>query len=77
MGKRELLEYQNKGKSTALHLAANNGHDRIVEYIVGRIEQDFQENLKAWVNIENKYHFTPLMCVCFRGYLTKGMAKDS
>ena len=75
--KRELLEYKNEAASTALHLAASMGHADIVEYIVSRIEQDFNEALKVWVNRKNKYHFTPLMCVCFRGYLTKGMAKDS
>ncbi len=77
LSKRELLEYRNlKNKSTALHLAANNGHSDIVEYLVTIIRDDFPDKLKLWINSRNKYDYTPLICVCFRGYLTKGMAKD-
>ena len=75
--KRELLEYRNKkDKSTALHLAAKNGHSMIVEYLVFAIRADFPDKLKSWINSRNIYDFTPLINVCFRGYLTKGMAKD-
>lgn len=28
------------------------------------------------VNKKNKFKFTPLMCVCSRGYLTKGAARN-
>lgn len=72
----KLLTYTNKKKSTALHLAANNGNADVVEYLVDKINQDFPEERKRWVNMQNAYYFTPLMSVCFRGYLTKGQAKD-
>ena len=40
--KRELLEYTNqRNLSTALHLAANNGHAEIVNFIVQKIRDDF------------------------------------
>lgn len=35
--KADLLSYCNEKGSTALHLAANNGHDEIVEFIVNAI----------------------------------------
>lgn len=72
-----MLEYTNvKSDSTALHLAANNGHAEVVKFIVQQIRDDFPEDLKPWINKKNLYDFTPLVSVCFRGYLTKGQAKD-
>lgn len=35
--KKTLLTFQNSAGSTALHLAANNGHAEIVEYLVEKI----------------------------------------
>ena len=78
VNKEELLTYVNKrAKATALHLAANNGHDEIVKFLVERIKEDLPERQKELINKQNKYQFTPLMSVCFRGYLVKGKAKDA
>ena len=75
--KREYLEYRDKkSKSTALHLAALNGHSDIVEYLIKMIQQDFPDKQKLWINSRNLYDFTPLINVCFRGYLIKSDAKD-
>jgi len=41
------------------------------------IEIDFPLLKEKLINLPNKFKFTPLMCVCFRGYLTKGGAKDA
>lgn len=75
--KREYLEYRDKkSKSTALHLAALNGHADIVDYLIRMIHQDFPDKQKLWINSRNLYDFTPLINVCFRGYLIKSDAKD-
>ena len=40
----ELLEFRDeKSKSSALHLAANSGHVKIVEFLCNRICEDFPE----------------------------------
>ena len=76
--KKDLLTYMNESaKATALHLACNNGHADIVEYLVKAIVKDFPALKGELINKQNKYKFTPLMSVCFRGYLTKGKAKDA
>ena len=73
VNKVELLTYTNKGaKATALHLAANNGHDDIVEFLVEKIKEELPGRQKELINKQNKYFFTPLMSVCFRGFLVKG-----
>ena len=44
VNKEEALTYMNKrAKATALHLAANNGHDDIVQFLVERIIADVPE----------------------------------
>ena len=74
----KLLEFKNKrAEATALHLAANNGHVDIVEFLVNKIIDDIPSKKDRLINCENKYKFTPLMSVCFRGYLVKGQAKDA
>ena len=76
--KEELLTYTNKrANATALHLAANNGHEKIVKFLVEKIIEDVPHLQKELINKQNKYFFTPLMSVCFRGYLVKGKAKDA
>ena len=40
------------------------------------MDQDFQYEKIVWINRQNLYEFTPLMSACFRGYHTKGKAKD-
>ena len=40
------------------------------------MDEDFQYEKMVWINKQNKYKFTPLMSACFRGYHTKGKAKD-
>ena len=73
-----MLTYSNKRESaTALHLAAKNGHSDIVVYIVSKIVEDFPNLKDELINKKNKFGFTPMMSVCFRGYLTKGKAKDA
>ena len=77
--KKDLLTYSNTENSTALHLAANNGHTDIVEYLVERILEDCNDMSHELLNKENKIGFTPLFCACFRGYASKGekdYAKD-
>ena len=66
-----------KNKSSALHLACNNGHEKIVEFICEMITRDFPGMKNMLINAENKYFFTPLISACFRGYMTKGTKKDA
>ena len=40
------------------------------------MDEDFQNEKIKWVNKATKLKFTPLMSACFRGYHTKGKAKD-
>lgn len=76
--KKGLLNYKNqRAASTALHLAANNGHAEIVKYLVDCICKDFAESREELINKENKFGFTPLMSACFRGYFTKGKKQDA
>ena len=76
--KKSLLTYTNKrATATALHLAANNGHSEIVIFLVDCIAKDFPNFQNELINKKNKYGFTPLMSACFRGYMTKGKAKDA
>ena len=75
--KKGLLTYDG-GKSgtgrTALHLAANNGHADIVEYLVRKIVEDEPDIVQSLLNGRDGIGFTPLCCACFRGYPTKGEA---
>ncbi len=76
--KKALLTYTNKkATATALHLAANNGHSDIVKFLVERIKEDFPEMRQELINKKNKFDFTPLMSVCFRGYHTKGKKDEA
>ena len=76
--KKALLTFANKrATATALHLASNNGHSDIVKFLVKCISNDFPELKDQLINKCNKFGFTPLMSVCFRGYLTKGSAKHA
>lgn len=76
--KKGLLFYKNKrAQASALHLAANNGHADIVEFLIDKIVADFPSQKDQLISAQNKYKFTPLMSVCFRGYLVKGKAKDA
>ena len=71
----KLLQYKNKSMgATALHLAALNGHAEIVKFIVDCIKEDFSDERANMVNKVNKFQFTPLMCACSRGYLSKNQA---
>ena len=71
--KRAMLTFTNKrANATALHLASNNGHAEIVKFLVESICKDFPALKDELINKKNKFGFTPLMSVCFRGYLTKG-----
>ena len=67
-----LLAYCDDKKNTALHLAANNGHDEIVEFLVEKIIEDCSDMTHELLNKQNAIGFTPLMSACFRGYHTKG-----
>ena len=51
--KADLLSYCNEKGSTALHLAANNGHDDIVEFIVESIVQDCSDMTHELLNKKN------------------------
>ena len=76
--KKGLLEYTNaKASASALHLAANNGHEDIVQFICDCITKDFPAMKDVLINKQNKFKFTPLMSACFRGYMTKGTKKDA
>ena len=75
--RKQLLTFSNKEQATALHLAAKNGHSEIVNFLVDAIVTDFPNKKDELINKQNKYKMTPLMNVCFRGYLTKGKAKDA
>ena len=76
--KKEMLTIQNKrAGATALHLASNNGHAEIVKFLVDKIVNDLPNEKEQWINKKNKFGFTPLMSVCFRGYLTKGSASHA
>lgn len=73
----KLLTYKNqRAAATALHLAANNGHVEIVQFLVNKICMDFPAQRSDLINAKNKFFFTPLICACFRGYLTKGKANE-
>ena len=49
--KKDLLTYANqRATATALHLAANNGHVDCVQYIVGKMDEDFNLEKIKWVN---------------------------
>jgi hypothetical protein len=75
--KKALLTYTNEEQATALHLAANNGHYKIVDKLVSWINQDLSAMKDELLNKLNKYHFPPLMIACFRGYHTKGKKDDA
>ena len=76
--KQFLLKYTNKKEtSTALHLAAKNGHVEIVRFLVERIKEDFTSMQDELINRQNKFYFTPLMSACMRGYHTKGKKDDA
>ena len=76
--KKSFLTYKNVSmQSSALHLAANNGNSDIVEFICDCINDEFPSLKDMMINLENKFKFTPLLSVCFRGYLTKGTKKDA
>ena len=71
--KKGLLSYKNGEGSTALHLAANNGHSEIVEYLVRCLLADCSDMAHDLLNKPNNIGFTPLFCACFRGYPSKGL----
>ena len=49
--KMKLLEYKNKrAEATALHLAANNGHVEIVEFLVNKIIEDVPDKQNELIN---------------------------
>lgn len=48
-----------------------------MEFLINKIQADLPGKKDELINKQNKYKFTPLMSVCFRGYLVKGMAKDA
>lgn len=60
----------------ALHFAARNGSDRIVEYLIDKASEQGQECLETVLECKNNKTRTPIMEACFRGYHTTG-DKDS
>ena len=65
----KLLQFVDGDGNSALHFGCKNGNRQICDYIVQEADEFGKEFLMKILERKNNRGFTPLMELCFKGYM--------